>query len=49
LKKIQWDAPEVMFGGLPTQQGGLPVDPSLVEALSEFPTPKNAADSKPDV
>ena len=44
LKKVQWDAPEVLFGGFLLTKNGYQLDPALSKALSQFPTPKNATD-----
>ena len=46
LKKVQWDAPEVLFGGFLLNKDGYRIDPALSKALSEFPTPKSATDVK---
>ena len=44
LRKIQWDQPEVLFGGFLLNEAGYRIDPSLTKALAEFPTPKNPTD-----
>ena len=44
LKKIQWDTPEVLFGGFLLNRDGYRIDPALTKALSEFPTPASATD-----
>ena len=44
LRKIQWDQPEVLFGGFLLNASGYRIDPALTKALSEFPTPNNPTD-----
>ncbi len=44
LRKIQWDQPEVLFGGFLLNANGYKIDPSLTKALSEFPTPTTPTD-----
>jgi len=41
VSKIQWNKPEVLFGGYVLNEHGYKIDPSLVRALSQFPTPKS--------
>jgi hypothetical protein len=44
LRKVQWDCPEVLFGGFIVDSDGYRIDPSLSEALRNFPQPKNITD-----
>ena len=46
LKKVQFDQPEVTFGGFLLSSSGYQPDPSLAKALSEFPHPKNLTDMR---
>jgi len=43
-KKIQWNRPEVLFGGFIINGDGYHIDPALSKALREFPQPKNQTD-----
>ena len=43
-KKIQWNKPEVLFGGFLLNAEGYQIDPALCKALSEFPVPANVTD-----
>ena len=44
MRKIQWDQPEVLFGGFLLNSAGYRIDPALTKALSEFPTPTSPTD-----
>ncbi|MGV0982894.1 MAG: reverse transcriptase family protein, partial [Polynucleobacter sp.] len=44
VKKIQWNQPEVLFGGFMLDKDGYHIDPVLTTALREFPHPKNQTD-----
>ena len=44
LRKVQWDQPEVLFGGFLLNSSGYRIDPSLTKALAEFPTPTTPTD-----
>ena len=46
LKKVQWDKPEVIFGGFLLNSDGYQPDPALGKALSEFPRPKSITDMR---
>jgi len=43
-KKIQWDQPEVLFGGFVLSRTGYRIDPTLTKALREFPRPQSRTD-----
>ena len=43
-KKIQWNKPEVLFGGFLLNSEGYQIDPALCKALAEFPIPANVTD-----
>ena len=42
--KIQWNKPEVLFGGFLVNKDGYRLDSTLTRALSDFPIPKNITD-----
>ena len=44
LRKVQWDCPEVLFGGFIVDSEGYRIDPSLSDALRNFSQPKNVTD-----
>jgi len=44
VRKIQWDVPEALFGGFVVDHEGYRIDPALIEALRQFPTPKSQTD-----
>ena len=44
MRKVQWDQPEVLFGGFLLNSSGYRIDPSLTKALAEFPTPTTPTD-----
>jgi hypothetical protein len=44
LQKVQWNQPEVLFGGFLHDSTGNMIDILLAKALSVFPTPKSPTD-----
>ncbi len=44
LRKVQWNKPEVLFGGFLVNSEGYQIDPSVSKALHEFPRPKCQTD-----